>query len=91
MAAILYEGKRQTDQYITQLLLQIAQVVENQRIMMNMFLNLSITILRLTKRNYDKAFRAIVKFTNQAGIALQHASFTDFSEAMKRKDVFSLM
>jgi len=89
MAAILYESKRQTDQYKAQLQLQIAQVAENQRIMMNEFLT-SFNYNLETGENYDEAFRAIVRFADQAGIALQHASFTDFSEAMKRKDVFSL-
>lgn len=89
MAAILYESKRQTDQYRAQLQLQIAQVAENQRIMMNEFLT-SFNYNLETGENYDEAFRAIVRFADQAGIALQHASFTDFSEAMKRKDVFSL-
>lgn len=89
MAAILYESKRQTDQYKAQLQLQIAQVAENQRIIMNEFLTTFNYNLE-TGENYDEAIRAIVRFADQAGIALQHASFTDFSEAMKRKDVFSL-
>ncbi len=43
-----------------------------------------------TGENYDEALNAIVRFANQAGIALQHASFDDFSNAMRRKDVFVL-
>lgn len=57
--------------------------------MMNEFLT-SFNYNLETGENYDEAFRAIVRFADQAGIALQHVSFTDFSEAMKRKDVFTL-
>lgn len=35
-----------------------------------------------TGENYDEALYAMVRFADQAGITLQHASFFEFKEAM---------
>lgn len=89
LTAILLESKKQIDDYNMRLKAQIAQVESSQRKMMEEFLY-SFNYNLETGENYDEALNAIVKFANQAGIALQHASFEDFSEAMRRKDVFVL-
>ena len=47
-------------------------------------------IKKLKRYNYDEAINAILKLADQTGIALQHTSFGEFSEAMRRKDVFIL-
>lgn len=89
MAAILIESTNQIEEYNQQLQAQISQVEEKQRRMMNEFLN-SFNYNLETGENYDEALNAIVRFANQAGIALQHVSFSDFSGAMRRKEVFEL-
>ncbi|SKC04676.1 hypothetical protein SAMN06296386_11576 [Lachnospiraceae bacterium] len=89
LTAILVESKRQIDEYEAKLKAQIAQVELSQKKNMEEFLNTFNYNLK-TGENYDEALTAIVKFADQAGIVLQHASFEDFSEAMRRKDVFVL-
>ncbi len=89
MTAILIESKKQMEEYETRLKAQILSVEASQRRMMDEFLN-SFNYNLATGENYDEAVNAIVKLANQVGFALQHASFEDFSEAMRRKDIFIL-
>ena len=89
LAAILIESKRQIDEYDSKLKAQLAQIEFSQRRMMEEFLNTFNYNLQ-TGENYDEALNAIVKFANQAGITLQNATFEEFSDAMRRKDVFIL-
>ncbi|WP_026519979.1 hypothetical protein [Butyrivibrio sp. FCS006] len=89
LAAILIESKKQMDEYEAKLKAQISQVELSQKRMMEEFLH-SFNYNLETGENYDEALNAIVKFANQAGVALQHASFEEFSDAMRRKDVFIL-
>ncbi len=89
LTAILLESKKQIDEYELQLRAYISQVEASQKRMMDEFLS-SFNYNLETGENYDEALNAIVRFANQAGISLQHASFEDFSSAMRRKDVFSL-
>jgi len=89
MAAIYNASKKQMEEYNKQIQSELAQVASSQKQAMNEFLE-SFNYNLATGENYDEALNAIVKFANQAGIALQHASFSEFSDAMKRKDVFVL-
>lgn len=89
LTAILIESKKQMEEYEAKLKSQISHVENSQKRMMEEFLK-SFNYNLATGENYDEALNAIVKFANQAGIALQHASFEDFSDAMRRKDVFIL-
>lgn len=68
---------------------QMKQFELSQKRMMEEFLN-SFNYNLQTGENYDEALNAIVKLANQTGISLQHVSFEEFSDAMKRKDVFVL-
>lgn len=72
-----------------QLKAQIAQVELSQKRVMEEFPGTFNYNLQ-TGENYDEALNTIVRFENQNGISLQHASFDEYSEAMRRKDVFSL-
>ena len=89
LTAILIESKKQMDSYDLQLKAQLAQVSLSQKRKLEDFLNTFNYNLE-TGENYDEALNAIVKFADQLGIELQHTSFADFSDAMKRKDVFVL-
>ena len=89
LTAILLESKKQIDEYECQLRSQISRFEVSQKRMMEEFLN-SFNYNLETGENYDDALNAIVSFANQAGIALKNVSFTEFSDAMKRKDVFIL-
>ena len=89
MTAILIESKKQVDEYNAQLKKQMAKVESSQKKMMEEFLN-SFNYNLQTGENYDEALNAIVKFANQTGINLEHLSFDEFSEAMRRKDIFVL-
>lgn len=40
--------------------------------------------------NYDEAIYAIVKFSNQYGLALHHVNFEEFKTAMMSEDYFVL-
>ena len=89
LTAILIESKKQIDEYEAQLKSQIAQFELSQRKMMEEFLY-SFDYNLETGENYDEALNAIVRFANQAGIALKHTNFEEFADAMGRKDVFVL-
>ncbi|WP_044937768.1 hypothetical protein [Pseudobutyrivibrio sp. LB2011] len=87
--AILIESKKQIEEYEIKIKSEIEQIDLNQKQMMKEFLETFNYNLE-TGENYDEALNAIVKFANQAGISLQHVTFDEFSNAMRRKDVFSL-
>ena len=89
LTAILMESKKQMEEYNTKLKSQLAQMEFAQKRMMENFLN-TFNYNLATGENYDAGLNAIVRFADQAGIALQHTSFEEFSDAMRRKDVFIL-
>ena len=89
MTALLKETTRQINEYNIQLHDYLNRCAENQRRIMNEFLT-SFNYNLETGENYDEALNAIVRFANQAGIALQHVNFDEFSDAMKRKETFRL-
>ena len=87
LTAILIESKKQIDEYEVKIKSEIEQIELAQKQMMNEFLE-SFNYNLDTGENYDDALNVIVKFANQAGISLQHVTFEEFSDAMKRRDVF---
>lgn len=89
LTVILIESKKQVDEYEAKLKSQISQVELSQKRMMEEFLY-SFNYNLETGENYDEALNAIVRFADQAGIVLQHTSFEEFSDAMRRKDIFVL-
>ena len=89
LTAILLESKKQIDEYELQLRSQIAFVEQSQRKKMEAFLETFNYDLE-TGTNYDEALNAIVRLADQVGLSLQHASFGEFSNAMRKKDVFVL-
>lgn len=89
LTAILFESKRQIDDYEVQLRSQLSRFEVSQKKMMEKFL-CSFNYNLETGENYDEALNAIVGFANQACLALKHTCFEEFSNAMKRKDVFVL-
>lgn len=68
---------------------QIAQCEESQKNLLNGFID-SFEYNIETGENYDLAINSIVKFANEAGIALQHVDFKEFDQAMKNKQTFRL-
>lgn len=89
MTALLQESTRQVNEYHAQLKANIARCEANQRRMLEGFIaefdyNLA------TGENYDQALSSIVSFAEQAGIALQHVNFDEFSSAMRAKKTFVL-
>ena len=89
MTALLEESTRQVEEYNQQLHDYLSKCETKQRSIMTEFLT-SFNYYLETGENYDEAILAISRFAEQAGIALQHASFDEFSDAMKKKTVFRL-
>lgn len=89
MAALQEEFSRQIDEYNHLLHNYLTRCEVNQKRIMNEFLN-SFKYNLETGENYDEAIMAIVRFAEQAGIALKYADFNEFSMAMSKKDFFIL-
>lgn len=89
MAAVLQESTRQIDQYHSAFKDHVARCEERQRLMLDRFIE-SFEYNLETGDNYDQAVLSIVRFANEAGIALQHVDFEDFQTAMRSKDPFVL-
>ena len=89
MAAILQESTRQMNEYHEAFRVYIAKCEEKQQLMFDHFIE-SFEYNLETGENYDQALLAIVRFADEAGIALQHVSFGDFQTAMRSKDPFVL-
>ena len=89
MVAILQESTRQMNEYHDAFKAHVAKCEEKQRLMFDRFIE-SFEYNLETGENYDQAVLAIVRFANEAGIALQHANFDDFQAAMHSSDPFVL-
>ena len=89
MAAILQESTRQMNKYRKEFELHVARCEENQRLMLNQFID-SFEYNLETGENYDQALHSIVRFANNTGIALQHVDFRDFQKAMRSREPFVL-
>ena len=89
LTAILQESTRVLNASHEELARYVAQCEKAQREMLEGFVeNFEYNIE--TGENYEQAIQDIVQFANLAGISLQHASFDDFSSAMKSKQTFIL-
>lgn len=89
LTAILQESTRVLNASHEELARYVAQCEKAQREMLDGFVeNFEYNIE--TGENYEQAIQDIVQFANLAGISLQHASFDDFSSAMKSKQTFIL-
>lgn len=71
------------------LLEQMNNYEQNQKRQMLHFLN-AFDDSVLSGNNYDASIYAIINFANATGIALQHADFNDFSNAMMSSESFVL-
>ncbi|MBR6924431.1 MAG: hypothetical protein IKH50_07855, partial [Oscillospiraceae bacterium] len=89
MVAILQESTHQMNEYHDAFKAHVAKCEEKQRLMFDHFIE-SFEYNLETGENYDQAVLAIVRFANEAGIALQHANFGDFQAAMRSSDPFVL-
>ena len=89
LAAVFLESSRQMKEYYETLQLYIAKCEAKQRSMLNQFIE-SFEYNLETGENYDQAVMAIVRFASEAGIALQHVSFSEFQTAMRSKNSFVL-
>ncbi len=89
MTAILQESTRQANEYHEEFKKHVARCEERQRQMLDRFIN-TFEYNMETGENYDQALYAIVRFADEAGIALQHVKFEDFQVAMRSKDPFVL-
>lgn len=88
--SLLYEeSTKQMIEYRKIIEEQLSQYVQSEKEMLNSFIDTyeyNIT----TGENYDKAIYAIINFSNQYGLALKHANFEEFKEAMLSDDDFVL-
>lgn len=75
--------------YREQLEIQMKNYVREEKEMLQGFIDTFEYNLE-TGDNYDQAIYAIVKFSNRAGIALQHVKMNDFKKAMVKEDSFVL-
>ena len=89
MTAILLESARKMNEYHEEFKKYVARCEECQRKMFDRFIDTFEYNLE-TGDNYDQAIYAICQFAEEAGIALQHVGFDDFSKAMHSKESFEL-
>lgn len=89
MKAILIESTREMNEYHEKFKTHVANCERRQREMFDRFINTFEYNLE-TGENYDQALLAICQFADEAGIALQHVGFDDFSNAMRSKSSFVL-
>lgn len=89
MASILQEATRQMNDYHINFKQHVARCEERQRAMLDGFIE-SFEYNLETGENYDQALLSIVKFADEAGIALQYVNFDDFQSAMRSKESFVL-
>lgn len=89
LAALLQESTRQMNEYHEDFKKHVALCEEKQRLMFDRFIE-SFEYNLETGENYDQALLSIVRFADEAGIALQHVSFGDFQAAMRSKESFVL-
>ncbi len=89
MAAVLQESTRQMNEYHEEFKKHIAKCEAKQRKMFDRFID-SFEYNLETGENYDQALMAIVQFADEAGIALQHANFNEFQNAMRSQEPFRL-
>lgn len=89
MTAILHESIREMNEYHEEFKQHVARCEECQRKMFDRFIDTFEYNLE-TGENYDQAIYAICQFADEAGIALQHVGFGDFSKAMRSKESFVL-
>ncbi len=69
--------------------LHVAKCEKEQKLMLDRFIE-SFEYNLQTGDDYDQAILSIVRFADEAGVALQHVSFEDFQTAMKSNDSFVL-
>ena len=89
MTAILEASTKQMNDFHEQFKLQVSECEERQRLMFDRFIN-SFEYNLKSGENYDQAIYAIIQFADEAGIALLHVDFDDFSDAMRSKEAFVL-
>ena len=89
MTAILIESTREMNEYHEKFKAHVVSCERRQREMFDRFINTFEYNLE-TGENYDQALLAICQFADEAGIALQHVEFDDFSNAMRSKSSFVL-
>lgn len=89
LTAILEESTRAANEAHKEFEKHVANCVEAQRKMLDQFIEIFEYDIE-TGENYDQAIYSIVNFAKQAGIALQHVEFDDFSRAMTSKQTFKL-
>ena len=89
LTAVLQKSTKQTIEYQNEFKKYVDKCEVKQRQMFNNFINAFEYNLQ-TGENYDEAVMAIAQFADEAGIALQHVDFDEFSNAMKSSDSFVL-
>ena len=89
ITAILQESIREMNEYHEEFKQHVAKCEERQRRMFDRFIDTFEYNLE-TGENYDQALYAICQFADEAGIALQHVVFDEFSNAMRSKESFVL-
>lgn len=89
VAALLYEATEQMKVYHSQINAKISAIEEHNRHAMDQFLN-AFEFNVDSSENYDMAICAIVHFSNQMGIQLQHVNYDEFEMAMFSDDDFYL-
>lgn len=78
----MHESRREFEAYLSQC------EAEQRKLLDSLLDNFNYNIE--TGENYDWAILSIVRFANQAGIALQHVRFEEFSEGMQSSTPFRL-
>ncbi|MEQ2535264.1 hypothetical protein [Lachnospira hominis (ex Hitch et al. 2024)] len=89
MTAILQESIREMNEYHEEFKQHVAKCEERQRRIFDRFIDTFEYNLE-TGENYAQALYAICQFADEAGIALHHVVFDEFSNAMRSKESFVL-
>lgn len=89
LASLLEESTKQMIEYHKQINIRLNVLEEHNKNAMDQFLN-AFEFNVETGENYDTAICAILHFSNQMGIQLQHVKFDDFEEAMLSNNDFYL-
>lgn len=89
LTSLLVEATKQMVEYHKQINDRLKSLEEYNKYAMDQFLN-AFEFNIETGENYDTAICAIIHFSNQMGIQLQHVKFDDFEEAMLSDDDFYL-
>ncbi len=85
MSKVLNESSKLLDLYKQKLNIQLMQIEDNNRKLLNSFIdNFDYNIA--TGENYDKALNSIVQFANRAGLKLKDTKLDDFLKKVDDED-----